>query len=178
MTTPARTAGDHQMDPETDQTVLIPDELASGPTGAMAAGDTPSADPTAPEYPDTAGLGSAAAKPGGTGRADPVTGPAVSAPGADSGPPRPSPAAAGSTSAGARWHEIQAMFVDDPRSSAELAAGLAGDSADAVVASVRERQRALLSAWQGDDAGTEELRIAIQQYRAFWNRLEDLLREA
>jgi hypothetical protein len=44
--------------------------------------------------------------------------------------------------------------------------------------SVRERQKSLLSGWQGDDAGTEELRTTLQQYRAFWNRLEDFPREA
>jgi hypothetical protein len=64
------------------------------------------------------------------------------------------------------------MFVDDPRSSVELAAGLADDSAAALVLSVQERQHALLSAWQADGTGTEELRIALQDYRTFWNRLE------
>jgi hypothetical protein len=83
-----------------------------------------------------------------------------------------------STSGDERWHEILAMFVDDPRSSVELAAGLVDDSAEALVTFVQERQHALLSAWQGDDAGTEEMRIALQQYRTFWNRIEDLSREA
>src|ERR1700733_1460326 len=35
-----------------------------------------------------------------------------------------SPAASAAASLSARWHEIQALFVDDPRSSAEMAAGL------------------------------------------------------
>jgi hypothetical protein len=39
--------------------------------------------------------------------------------------------------------------------------------------SVQKRQHALMSAWQGDDAGTEELRIALQDYRTFWKRLEE-----
>lgn len=69
------------------------------------------------------------------------------------------------------------MFVDDPRSSVELAAGLVGDSAEALVVSVREQQYSLLSAWQGDDAGTEEMRTILQQYRTLWNRLEDFSRE-
>jgi len=70
------------------------------------------------------------------------------------------------------------MFVDDPRSSLELAAGLVGDSVEALVMSVKERQKSLLSAWHGDDTGTEELRTTLQQYRAFWNRLEDFPRDA
>jgi hypothetical protein len=70
------------------------------------------------------------------------------------------------------------MFIDDPRASTELAAGLVDASVEALVVSVRERQKSLLSGWQGDDAGTEELRTTLQQYRAFWNRLEDFPREA
>jgi hypothetical protein len=69
------------------------------------------------------------------------------------------------------------MFVDDPRSAVEQAAGLAGGSAAALVMSVQERRHALLSAWRGDDTGTEELRIALQHYRTFWNCLEDFSRE-
>jgi hypothetical protein len=69
------------------------------------------------------------------------------------------------------------MFVDDPRSSVELAAGLVGESAETLVVSVREQLHSLLSAWQDDDAGTEGMRTTLQQYRAFWNRLEDFSRE-
>ena len=47
------------------------------------------------------------------------------------------------------------MFVDDPRSSLELAAGLVDDSVEALLMSVTEHQHSLLSAWQGDDPGTE-----------------------
>jgi hypothetical protein len=63
------------------------------------------------------------------------------------------------------------------RSSAELAAGLVGHSVELLVTSVKERQRSLLSGWQGDDAGTEEMRIAVQHYRTFWSHLEDFSRE-
>jgi len=69
------------------------------------------------------------------------------------------------------------MFVDDPRSSLERAAGLVDDSVESIVMSVKEQQHSLLSAWQGDDAGTEELRTTLRQYRAFWNRLQDFSRE-
>ena len=80
-------------------------------------------------------------------------------------------AASATASLSARWHEIQAMFVDDPRSSVEMAAGLVDDSVQALVASVREQQASLLAAWHGEDAGTEELRAAVQHYRAFDGRL-------
>ena len=86
------------------------------------------------------------------------------------------PAAGATASLSARWHEIQAMFVDDPRSSAEMAAGLADDSVQALVASVREQQGSLLAAWHGENAGTEELRAAVQHYRAFEERLAGFTR--
>ena len=76
-----------------------------------------------------------------------------------------------------RWHEIQAMFVDDPRSSAESAAVLVDDCVQALVASVREQQDSLLAAWHAEHAGTEELRAAVQHYRGFGNRLADFTRE-
>jgi hypothetical protein len=103
---------------------------------------------------------------------------AVSPPVAEPEPTLASPVASDSTSSSTRWHEILAMFVDDPRSSAELAAGLVDENVDLLVVSVRERQRALLSGWRGDDAGTEEMRAAVQHYRTFASRLEDFSREA
>jgi hypothetical protein len=87
------------------------------------------------------------------------------------------PAASATASLSARWHEIQAVFVDDPRSSAEMAASLVDDSVQALIASVREQQDSLLAAWHGENAGTEELRAAVQQYRAFGDRLADFTRE-
>ena len=88
-----------------------------------------------------------------------------------------SPAASVTESPSTRWLEIQAMFVDDPRSSAESAASLVDDSVQALVASVRGQQDSLLAAWNGENAGTEELRAAVQHYRAFGNRLADFTRE-
>jgi hypothetical protein len=87
------------------------------------------------------------------------------------------PAARATASMSARWHEIQAVFVDDPRSSAEMAASLADDSVQALVAFVREQQDSLLAAWHGENAGTEELRAAVQHYRAFGDRLADFTHE-
>ena len=72
------------------------------------------------------------------------------------------------------WNEIQAMFVDDPRASIERAAGLVDDRVEAHILSLREQQSSMRSPWQAGDAGTEELRVALQHYRTFWNGLEDL----
>ena len=70
------------------------------------------------------------------------------------------------------------MFVDDPRASVELAAGLMDESVEALIATVKERQHALLSAWQGTGTGTEDLRTALQAYRAFWYRVDTFSRDA
>jgi hypothetical protein len=66
------------------------------------------------------------------------------------------------------------MFVDDPRASIERAAGLVDDRVEELIKSFRERQHSMQSAWQAGDAGTEELRVALQHYRTFWNSLEDV----
>ena len=45
-----------------------------------------------------------------------------------------------------------------------------------LVAFVKDQQDSLLTAWLAD-AGNEELRIALQHYRAFGTRLADFSRE-
>jgi hypothetical protein len=88
-----------------------------------------------------------------------------------------SPVSSDSADSGAKWHEAWAMFANDPRSATELAAALVEDSVELLVVSVRERQRSLLSAWQGDDTGPEDMWTAVQHHRAFWSRLEDFSHE-
>jgi len=88
-----------------------------------------------------------------------------------------SPAASATARESPRWHEIQVMFVDDPRCAVETAAGLVDDSSQALVAYVKEQQDSLRAAWRGEDAGTEELRVTLQRYRAFGTRLADFSRE-
>jgi hypothetical protein len=85
-------------------------------------------------------------------------------------PPDDGPAGA----AGGRWSEIQAMFVDDPRGSVELAAGMADKAIEDLVASVRQREAALTASWQDRDAGTEALRSALHAYRAFWAAVREI----
>jgi hypothetical protein len=72
------------------------------------------------------------------------------------------------------WNEVQAMFVDDPHASVDRAAGLVNHQVENLIRSLGARQRSIQSAWQADDAGTEDLRVALQHYRTFWNSLEDL----
>jgi hypothetical protein len=84
-----------------------------------------------------------------------------------------SPRAGNTITAGGHWSEIQAMFADDPGASIELAAGLVHDRLGALVTSVKDRQQSRRSAWQGEDSGTEDLRMTLRHYRVFWHRPED-----
>jgi hypothetical protein len=180
MTSPIETATDHQMMQEDDANMP---EFIWNPAGTVVADDPQQPGSVASADPDAVDMGGAVAEPSIAGRPvaeepvaeEPV---AVSPPVAEPEPTLASPVASDSTSSSTRWHEILAMFVDDPRSSAELAAGLVDENVDLLVVSVRERQRALLSGWRGDDAGTEEMRAAVQHYRTFASRLEDFSREA
>jgi hypothetical protein len=88
------------------------------------------------------------------------------------------PSASEGTRPAGRWPEIQAMFVDDPRASVELAAGLMDDSIETLIASVKERQHALLSSWQPAGASTEELRGALRAYRTFWGQVDNFCQDA
>jgi hypothetical protein len=74
-----------------------------------------------------------------------------------------------------QWPVIQAMFVDDPQGSVQRAAAAAEEVAKAFVASLQREQAALRASWEtGGDTTTEDLRTALQQYRAFCGRLEGL----
>jgi hypothetical protein len=125
-------------------------------------------DPT-PADPIPADATPADATPVATGPVD--TGPPAASASEPAGPNGDGlPAAA---LAGQQWPAIQAMFVDDPKGSVERAAAAADEVAKAFVASLQREQTALRAAWEKDTT-TEDLRTALQQYRAFCGRLEGL----
>ena len=74
---------------------------------------------------------------------------------------------------GQQWHDIQAMFVDDPRGSVELAVTAADAAISAVAETLHQRQAALTQA----GADTEQLREALRNYRLFCQSLADLGRQ-
>jgi hypothetical protein len=77
-----------------------------------------------------------------------------------------------STQLQSRWREIQTRFVDDPREAVSAADGLVAELLQTLASGFAERRRALEGQWQrGEDVGTEELRVVLQQYRAFFDRL-------
>ena len=65
-------------------------------------------------------------------------------------------------------------FVDDPRGSVKMAADAVDEAIGEFVNSVRARQRAMASSWQGTGTGTEQLRTALRDYRNFWHQVQRL----
>jgi hypothetical protein len=74
-----------------------------------------------------------------------------------------------------RWKEIQVGFVDDPRQAVEQADALVSDLVEQLTAGFSEARSRLEDQWtQGEEASTEDLRIALTRYRAFFNRLLEI----
>jgi hypothetical protein len=71
-----------------------------------------------------------------------------------------------------RWDEIQASFVDDPRNAVEKADALVSDLVERITAGLAEARSGLEGQWsQGEEASTEDLRVALTRYRSFFKRL-------
>ena len=71
-----------------------------------------------------------------------------------------------------RWHEIQAGFVDEPRTSVQQADQLVADLMQQLARSFAAEHGRLESQWdRGDDVSTEDLRVALTRYRSFFDRL-------
>lgn len=77
-----------------------------------------------------------------------------------------------SSQAGERWRRIQADFVDDPRKAVGDAHQLVGDLLQRIVEGFTRERDALEKQWtRGGDVSTEDLRVCLQHYRAFFTRL-------
>ena len=71
-----------------------------------------------------------------------------------------------------RWLAIQSKFVDDPSDSVKQADQLVDDLLQTMMKSFADRRGTLEKQWNGGaKASTEDLRIALQQYRSFFERL-------
>ncbi len=170
MTPPSDTELDHHMAAQDGADTL---ERTPDPSGSLMTEDPQPATPGMIWRPGATEVDSLAEEAEAASRGDAERSMTLTIPDAEPGSVPESSAASAAASMSTRWHEILAMFVDDPRASAESAAGLIDESVQALVASVREQQDSLLAAWQGEDAGTEELRTVVRHYRAFANRLAD-----
>jgi hypothetical protein len=71
-----------------------------------------------------------------------------------------------------RWTEIQTAFVDEPRRAVEQADALVAEVIKRLASSFAEARSGLEGQWgRGDKVSTEDLRVALQRYRAFFDRL-------
>lgn len=71
-----------------------------------------------------------------------------------------------------RWDQVQAAFVDDPRSAVKQADELVASAMKRIAESFAEQRRGMEQQWdRGDDVSTEDLRLALRKYRAFFQRL-------
>lgn len=71
-----------------------------------------------------------------------------------------------------RWSEIQTGFVDEPRRAVQQADALVSDVIKRIADSFGTKRSELEHQWDsGADVSTEDLRQALQRYRAFFSRL-------
>lgn len=70
------------------------------------------------------------------------------------------------------WNEIQARFVDEPRTAVQQADALVTEVVEKITQMFASEHTSLDSQWnQGNEVSTEDLRKALQRYRSFFNRL-------
>jgi hypothetical protein len=68
--------------------------------------------------------------------------------------------------------EVQASFVDEPRRAVEQADNLVAIALKHLAEAFAAQRSGLEGQWdRGDDVSTEDLRLVLQQYRSFFDRL-------
>ncbi|MER5699325.1 hypothetical protein ACFY1B_46260 [Streptomyces mirabilis] len=71
-----------------------------------------------------------------------------------------------------RWQEVQNRFLDDPRGAVHTADALVADVMQRLAATFADHKQELEGQWsRGEQANTEDLRLALRHYRSFFNRL-------
>ena len=75
----------------------------------------------------------------------------------------------------AEWLEVQSRFVDNPNLSVRDADQLVNQVIHNITSTLEEKRLTLERQWkQGDKQATEDLRLALQRYRSFFQRLLEL----
>jgi hypothetical protein len=74
-----------------------------------------------------------------------------------------------------RWHDTQTALVDDPRAAVQRADALVAEVVQALSAAFTRQRETLERQMDGKDTmTTEDLRLALQRYRSFFDRLLSL----
>jgi hypothetical protein len=70
------------------------------------------------------------------------------------------------------WNTIQTQFVDEPRRSVQQADELVAQTMKRLAEIFAKERETLEQGWdRGDNVSTEDLRVALQRYRSFFDRL-------
>lgn len=71
-----------------------------------------------------------------------------------------------------RWDGVQAAFVDEPRAAVRQADELVASAVKRLAEGFAEARTNLGGQWSdGDEADTEDLRVALKQYRSLFQKL-------
>jgi hypothetical protein len=71
-----------------------------------------------------------------------------------------------------KWDRIQTGFVDEPRQSVQQADELVAQAIKRLAESFAQERSRLEGQWdRGDQVSTEDLRVSLQTYRSFFQRL-------
>ena len=134
---------------------VAPEQMAAGGSRPVAGGAAT----------DTTGAAAAGAGTPGAGAAAETTG-------GSAGDSAPLLSAEASSSFQRRWDEVQTRFVDQPRGAVEEADGLVANLMQQLAEGFAQERERLEAQWdRGEDISTEDLRVALQRYRSFFQRL-------
>ncbi len=114
-----------------------------------------------------------------------VAGQGDSAPGLAAGEPTPAQSSGVTTGSNDRllaadisatfqrhWEDVQTQFVDDPRGAVEDADRLVANVMQQLAEGFAQERERLEAQWgRGEDISTEDLRVSMQRYRSFFQRL-------
>ena len=71
-----------------------------------------------------------------------------------------------------RWSDVQTGFVDEPRKAVQEADNLVASVMKRLAEGFANERSTLEKQWDsGDNVSTEDLRVALQRYRSFFDRL-------
>jgi hypothetical protein len=69
-----------------------------------------------------------------------------------------------------RWGAIQAGFIDDPGRTVESASALVAEIWDEIERSITDEREGVESRWRSTESSTDDFRVAMQDYRALYDR--------
>ena len=71
-----------------------------------------------------------------------------------------------------RWDDVQSDFVDNPRGCVQKADALVSEVVEQLATGFADARSRLEAQWaRGEEASTEDLRVALKRYREFFQRL-------